>query len=127
MDTLTDYAANVVPSFYADLHGQVAAAWSVDTSAHVQWGEPGIPAESGQCAVTALLVQELFGGSLMRAVVNGESHYWNSVDGETVDFTRAQFALPLTFEGEAERERSYVLGFPATAARYDLLRSRLSA
>ncbi len=90
------------------------------------WGAEGVPAESGQCAVTALLVQSAYGGILKRALVNGISHYWNEIDGETVDFTRAQFTLPLTFEDEAERNREYVLSFPITQERYSILNTNIS-
>lgn len=47
----------------------------------------------GQCAVTALVVQDLLGGEILRAEIEGlGSHYWNLVPwmGE-IDLTRAQF------------------------------------
>ena len=43
----------------------------------------------GQCAVTALVVQDRFGGELLRARVDGVSHYWNRLpDGSELDLTR---------------------------------------
>ena len=46
----------------------------------------------GQCAVTALLVQDFFGGSLLRyEVYNYGSHYCNLVEGTKIDLTRSQF------------------------------------
>ena len=48
----------------------------------------------GQCAVTALVVQDFLGGELIRAFVCGESHYWNRLpDGSELDLTADQFAL----------------------------------
>lgn len=125
MTNPTMFASNIIPSEFHNFYQEVATAWDASTSAYDQWGEDGVPVETGQCAVTALLLQEKFGGTLMRANVNGNSHYWNLIHGETVDFTRGQFTLPLTVTEEAERDRSYVLSFPITVTRYELLKSRL--
>lgn len=76
-------------------------------------------------AVTALIIQDLFGGELKRTMANGVSHYYNSIAGEDVDLTRAQFDEPLVFEEPAVRERAYVLSFPATVDRYNRLLNRL--
>lgn len=80
----------------------------------------------GQCAVSALVVQDRFGGVLLRIVNEGESHYWNRLpDGHEVDMTRDQFTT--WSPGEiVERDRDYVLSFPDTLARYELLKERLA-
>jgi hypothetical protein len=101
----------------------VRAAWCPMTAAPGKWN-PALPA-AGQCAVTALLIQDLLGGSLVRGMVAGESHYWNSVDGVDIDLTREQFTK-FALDAEPEpRDRLYVLSFPDTAARYRLLRRRV--
>jgi hypothetical protein len=76
--------------------------------------------------VTALLVQDIFGGELVRADVQGISHYWTRTpDGNEVDLTRDQFGAGARVpEGEV-RERDYVLSFPQTRRRYALLRDRV--
>lgn len=95
-------------------------SWSKETTAYSGWSSE-LP-EAGQCAVTALLVQDIFGGVLMRAVVNGESHYWNKLDdGTEIDLTRAQFQEPLVFEDVIERDRGYLIGNRATLMRYGTL------
>ena len=102
------------------LHHRLSKVWSADTSSDSNWSvdNPAL----GQCAVTALIVQDEFGGSLLRSTVNGASHYWNRLpDGTEADLTRKQFAEPLEFGDVVERERDYVLSFPATAERYRLL------
>lgn len=78
-------------------------------------------ASHGQCAVTALAVQELLGGDLLRADVHGVSHYWNRLhSGQELDLTRSQF--PSFAPGPVSvRKRDYVLSFPDTAYRYRLL------
>ena len=75
--------------------------------------------------MSALIIQEEFGGELVRAMVAGESHYWNRLpDGAEVDATRGQFEVfgPV---GVAVRPRAYVLSFPETRRRYELLRLRV--
>jgi hypothetical protein len=106
----------------------VRRAWGADTSVDSAW-DPQNPAR-GQCAVTALLVQDWLGGELVRAVIGDQSHYWNCVDGKVVDFTphestSSEFASldPTSIE---LRSRNYVLSFPDTARRYGILKSRVA-
>jgi hypothetical protein len=100
----------------------IRGAWCRETSADpAKWTPDN--AAYGQCAVTALVVQDFVGGRLMRASVGGVSHYWN--DG-LADLTFEQFPSGAMFDGwPLERDRAYVLGFPATAERYLLLKARV--
>lgn len=116
-------AQNIVPEAFVDIANAARRAWRADTSANPESGPDCM--ELGQCAVTALLVQDAYGGILKRALVNGVSHYWNEVDGEIVDLTRAQFQEPLAITDECECERDYVLSFAATAERYAILKNRV--
>lgn len=105
------------------IEAQIAAAWAAETSTHESWS-PDNPA-AGQCAVTALVVQDVYGGDLLRVVNEGESHYFNRLpDGREVDLTRGQFATWEPSDAEL-RDRDYVLSFAATAARYAELRVRI--
>lgn len=46
----------------------------------------------GQCAVTALLIEDIEGGEILRAVIEGfGSHYYNRLSSWEVDLTRSQF------------------------------------
>lgn len=78
-----------------------------------------------QCAVTALVVQDFYGGSLVRGHVGDISHYWNELeDGTEVDLTRQQFGNRV---GELVRDfyrsRHYVLTANETVrARYSKLK-----
>lgn len=83
-----------------------------------------------QCAVTALVVQDYFGGDLLRCkMTNGNSHYWNRLpDGTEEDLTADQFLLiedKLLKEDFVIRPRDYVLSFPSTTTRYQLLKQRI--
>lgn len=111
------------------LRGLLEKAWCAETALG-DWN-PNIPSLN-QCAVTALVVQDFFGGNLMRCrMTNGDSHYWNNIDGLLeYDFTADQFfyidAKPLK-STTSFRSREYVLSFPNTMYRYGLLLQRLAA
>ena len=100
----------------------IRRSWSGETSAEAAWvaDRPSV----GQCAVTALVVQDYLGGDLVRAIVGGVSHYWNRLpDGTTVDLTRDQFTSfqPVDI---GLRAREYVMSFPETTLRYRILADR---
>lgn len=108
-----------------DLLGRLRVAWRADTSATPGRWSPENPS-LGQCAVTALIVQDLFGGELRRALITGGSHYWNRLpSGEEVDLTFEQFEIYPALSSVESRSRDYVLSFPSTNARYRQLLSNL--
>lgn len=120
------HSCNIIPDHRAAaLRFLLADGWTAETSSAENWTSER--PETGQCAVTALVVQDVLGGELHRALVNGESHYWNVLeDGTVIDLTRSQFDEPLVIEDETVRQREYVLSFPVTAHRYQLLRWRIA-
>jgi hypothetical protein len=83
----------------ADIERVIRASWSRETCDPVDvdaWS-PENPAR-GQCAVTALVVQDLCGGELLLAEVHYPDgsrqglHYWNRLgEGVELDLTREQF------------------------------------
>lgn len=108
----------------------IQKAWSKDTCYPPLRDkyENGIP-ELGQCAVTALLVQDLIGGEIVKN--NKLHHYYNllySRDGaEVIDLTIDQFSEE-QIEGMLIDEiinRENLLSNPDTAIRYRLLKQRL--
>lgn len=68
-------------------------SWSLDTSR--QW-LPENPAR-GQCNVTALVVQDIFGGEILKTEAPGGWHFYNRVRGERYDLTSSQFAEPVPY------------------------------
>lgn len=49
---------------------------------------------TGQCHATALILHDIFGGRIIRGYVNGWCvHYWNVINGVTVDATLDQFPV----------------------------------
>jgi hypothetical protein len=110
-----------------DLKKMLLKAWCAET-AKGDWSKEN--PSLNQCAITALIVQDFFGGDMLRCkMTNGDSHYWNRMtDGTEVDLTEDQFKLiddkPLK-EDFVIRTREYVLSFPDTASRYNLLKHRI--
>jgi hypothetical protein len=116
------YDVNIKDLSFALLH-----SWGADT-AKGNWRED-IPSLN-QCAVTALVVQDFFGGELLRCPLGeNDSHYWNNTDefGE-IDLTFSQFAVDHSeddLEQTVVRDRDYVLSFPDTKMRYEILKKRV--
>jgi hypothetical protein len=81
------------------LETAIRASWGLDTCDPTDasaW-TPENPA-LGQCAVTALVVNDMFGGDLLEAEVHFPDgtrqgfHYWNRLPRFDLDLTREQFA-----------------------------------
>ena len=109
-----------------NLQAAIEEAWARETSADSEnWNEQN-PAW-GQCAVTALAIQDKLGGELLRTTVGQISHYFNRLpDGRELDLTRKQFGSGARLGEVAVRQREYVLSFPDTRRRYELLKQRLT-
>lgn len=77
----------------------------------------------GQCAITTLILNDLFGGKIMRCMVGDTSHYYNLINGRIVDFTIDQFGdiSSLDYSKGEERSREYLLGSEDTKIRYLML------
>lgn len=104
--------------------------WDADTCAEWErekWSSC-LPA-FGQCAVTALVVQDFIGGKLVKDPDN--DHYWNILeDGTEVDLTREQFAEGIILQAKEDRTREYMLTGERsikakTPDRYHTLRERV--
>ena len=112
------------------LHDALEHSWEADTCAEWErdkWS-PCLPA-FGQCAVTALVVQDFFGGKIVKDPDN--DHYWNVLeDGMEADLSREQFAEGITLQAKEDRTREYMLTSERsikakTPDRYKILRERV--
>ena len=79
----------------------------------------------GQCAITAMLVYDTFGGSICKIkTAGGGSHYFNRIDGCTMDLTSDQFALynmPVDYSSGEAVSWEHCGRNADTQARYELL------
>jgi ADP-ribose pyrophosphatase YjhB (NUDIX family) len=115
------------------LESAIRASWSVWTSDPVdqaRWSDSN-PAW-GQCASTALVVQDLLGGDLLVADVresDGDSagvHYWNRLAGGLeLDLTREQFRAGQTIGGAREVARPADVTRGRLPGQYHLLSARV--
>lgn len=101
----------------------IKMSWTKDTAyPKCQEGWKNNHSSTGQCAVTALLIQELMGGDI---VVNKRlNHYFNVVDGITIDLTKDQFPSQ-TIEIDGVVERDTLLANKNTRDRFVGLRMNL--
>ncbi|GAA3483552.1 MULTISPECIES: YunG family protein [Streptomyces] len=118
------------PLLLADIEAAVRAGWGADTSTpdHRPHWTPDNPARD-QCGVTALVLNDLLGGELIRGEVrvDGERtdfHWWNRLGmGVEIDLTREQFGPEEIVTGGT------VIPRPAEIVRlreeYELLRGRV--
>ena len=65
----------------------LAAAWSAQTSGKWRADNPAL----GQCSVTALAVQRLCGGEILKTPTPDGPHFYNLIGGVRHDFTASQF------------------------------------
>lgn len=109
-----------------DLYKVLRKSWCKQTaypSCQFDWQEcdPSL----GQCAITAMLVHDMFGGSIHRIRnKGGGTHYFNRIDGKYIDLTREQFDLydiPVQYEPNEKIERRYCGKNADTKSRYDML------
>lgn len=79
-------------------------AWSIETSS--LWA-PDNPAR-GQCGVTSLVVQDLFGGEILKTRTPEGMHFYNRVNGARIDLTQSQFkVLPVYQDRPATRDEAF--------------------
>jgi hypothetical protein len=130
-----DLKCEEVPAFKGidtlhKLYAVLRQSWKADTaypSCQNEWviSDPSY----GQCAITATLVCDMFGGTIHRIHVNGGgTHYFNKIDGHYIDLTREQFDLydiPVEYEPNEEISREYGGKNPNTKARYKQLQRNI--
>lgn len=106
-----------------DIKWCLERSWCAASSSSSDW-TPENPS-LGQCAVTAMIVQDLLGGELLRCMVGDVSHYWNLLpDGIELDFTRQQFESFPDHPEVEKRSREYVESFQETRLRHYALTLR---
>ena len=112
----------VSKSFLAKL----TTAWDKNTCHPAytdKWSEAN-PA-TGQCLVTALVIQDELGGDIYDCKVGRSRHFYNVVNGETIDLTFSQFPEGSKITDSRIRDRKQLLANKETKQRYELLKSRI--
>lgn len=82
----------------------------------------------GQCAITALIIQECFGGTIHRISVNeNETHYFNIINGNIIDLTKEQFDvenIKIEYEPNELVSKEKILSNSNTKERYNILKKK---
>lgn len=70
------------------------SGWSIKSSNSWTTANPA----KGQCSVTSLVAQDLFGGDIVTTRTKGGTHFYNVIDGQRYDFTISQFDYEIAFD-----------------------------
>lgn len=97
----------------AELRERLGSAWSPRTATTWREDNPAL----GQCSVTALVVQDVLGGDLLKTRVDGAWHFYNRIAGSRLDLTSSQFAGPIAYDDlPSDREEVIADTSPAQLA-----------
>src|SRR5712671_972204 len=111
---------NVMPLERNRVAAALQASWSLKTSG--QWLAAN-PAR-GQCNVTALLINELFGGQILKTPLPAGDHFYNRIDGQRIDLTDIQFETPIRYlDLESDRTEALV---GTSASQHAVLKAAFS-
>jgi hypothetical protein len=118
------------PLLLSDIEAAVRSSWDAETCTpdyRSRWS-PENPARD-QCGVTAMVLNDLLGGDLIRGEVHVDGvrvdyHWWNCLgQGVEIDLTREQFGPEEIVVGRTVIDRPPT--FSRLRAEYELLRSRV--
>ncbi|MFF3614891.1 hypothetical protein [Streptomyces sp. NPDC002580] len=122
----------MTPLLLSDIERAVRSSWSAETCTpefRSRWS-PDNPARD-QCGVTAMVLNDLLGGELIRGEVHvdGERvdhHWWNRLGTDIeIDLTREQFGPEETVTGGVIVARPPVTEWRRLREEYELLRDRV--
>ena len=78
----------------------------------------------GMCAITALIINDYFGGDICKIYVDGISHYFNLIEDNIIDLTSSQFNCNIDYKNYRIVDREKILT-DDTKHRYNILKERL--
>ena len=79
----------------------------------------------GQCAITSLIVNDIFGGTINKVKIGDIIHYFNIINGHYIDLTSSQFNSKVDYSINEERTRERCLDNEDTLNRYNILKDLL--
>lgn len=109
------------------LHSILPECWSIHSSS--KWTREN-PAR-GQCSVTALVIQDIFGGEIYKTPTSEGWHFYNKINEQYYDLTASQFSKEIeylhvpssrqeAFSDTNEKQYSYLRKCVARCFRRDL-------
>jgi hypothetical protein len=103
-----------------ELRRKLRTAWSTETSS--KWRPDNLAC--GQCSVTALVLQDVLGGDILKTSIEGQWHFYNGVDGQRLDLTDSQFGRPIEYQDQPS-SRSEALE-DTSVRQYEILKRRFT-
>ncbi|MCU4820846.1 hypothetical protein OCA00_04180 [Bacillus cereus] len=95
-------------------------SWSIETSSKWTIENP----VKGQCGVTALVVQDIYGGKIKKTKIGSVWHFYNFIDGQRFDFTEVQFNENLNYlDVESNREEAFA---DTNEKQYSILKGKIT-
>ena len=79
----------------------------------------------GMCAITALVVNDYFNGSICKTYIDGISHYFNLINSKVIDLTSKQFKNKLDYSNYQIITREQLLNNLNTKERYNILKNKI--
>jgi len=79
---------------FEETENHLKRCWSIKTSSKWSTDNP----YKGQCGVTALVINDFFGGQILKTLVDDQWHFYNRINGQRIDFTAKQFVKKLEYQ-----------------------------
>ena len=98
--------------------------WTKETSSSSLWNSNNL--STGQCVVSALAFQDIFGGCIKKVQINNiESHYFNTLNGHKYDLTADQYSFIPDYSNGLVVDRTQILKNADTNKRYEIFKTAL--
>ncbi len=98
----------------------LSKCWSAETS---RYYDDRTPKSAGQCSVSAMLIQDYFGGEVRKIHVGKIAHFFNFIDGTIIDSTADQFDCEINYDNFITISPDFYE--EETWQRYNILKERV--
>ena len=93
--------------------------WSINSSSKWTLDNPA----NGQCGVTSLVVNDFFGGDILKTKMPEGWHFYNKIGNKSFDFTQSQFfQKPIYLDILSNREEAFS---DTNIEQYNYLKNRI--
>jgi len=75
-------------------------SWSIESSSKWTLKNPA----KGHCGVTALVINDLYGGEILKTELEEGWHFYNEINGKRYDFIESQFLNSIEYMDVSEKK-----------------------
>ncbi|MED1598692.1 MULTISPECIES: YunG family protein [Bacillus] len=95
-------------------------SWSIESSSKWTLNNPAM----GQCGVTALVINDLYGGEILKTELEEGWHFYNEINEKRYDFTESQFPSSIEYmDVPSNREEAFA---DTNDKQYNYLKQRVN-